>query len=84
MFILCLEHAHRCLGAWEGGPVVPGPPPLGPWGTHWGGSRPKVCRSEGGESSWVDLKNHEQNVANMYIWAPRGRRWVVLGDLGGS
>ena len=27
-----IEHAHGCLGAWEGGPVVPGPPPLGPWG----------------------------------------------------
>ena len=24
-----IERAHGCLGAWEGGPVVPGPPPLG-------------------------------------------------------
>ena len=32
---MCLERAHGCLGACEGGPVVPGPPPLG----SWGGSR---------------------------------------------
>ena len=40
--LMCLEHAHGCLGAWEGGPVVPGPPPLGPWGapqSPWGASR---------------------------------------------
>ena len=29
---LCLERAHGCLGAWEGGPVVPGPPPPGSLG----------------------------------------------------
>ena len=34
---VCLERAHGCLGAWEGGPVVPGPPPLGPWGASPGG-----------------------------------------------
>ena len=33
---MCLERAHGCLGAWEGGPVVPGPPPLGPWGASQG------------------------------------------------
>ena len=36
-YFLCLERAHGCLGAWEGGPVVPGPPPLGPWGASLGG-----------------------------------------------
>ena len=30
------KHAHGCLGAWEGGPVVPGPPPLGPWDASQG------------------------------------------------
>ena len=35
------KHAHGCLGAWEGGPVVPGPPPLGPWGAFRG--IPYVC-----------------------------------------
>ena len=34
--LICLERAHGRLGAWEGGPVVPGPPPLGPWGASWG------------------------------------------------
>ena len=29
MIFLCLERAHGCLGAC---PVVPGPPPWGPWG----------------------------------------------------
>ena len=24
------------MGAWEGGPVGPGPPPLGPWGASQG------------------------------------------------
>ena len=27
------------MGAWEGGPVGPGPPPLGPWGTSQGAPR---------------------------------------------
>ena len=44
--IFCLERAHVCLGAWEGGPVVPGPPPLGPWGASrelpGGGPGPKL------------------------------------------
>ena len=34
--LCCLERAHGCLGAWECGPEVPGPPPLGSWGTSQG------------------------------------------------
>ena len=37
MIFVFIERAHGCLGAWEGGPVVPGPPPLGPWGASPGG-----------------------------------------------
>ena len=36
MMFFCLERAHGCLGAWEGGPVGPGPPPLGSWGASQG------------------------------------------------
>ena len=39
LLFLCLERTHGCLGAWEGGRVKPGPPPLGPWGTSWGAPR---------------------------------------------
>ena len=36
-YVFCdLGRAHRCPGAWEVGPVVPGPPPLGPWGASRG------------------------------------------------
>ena len=46
---MCLERAHGCLGAWEGGPVVPGPPPLGSWGASQGlpsgGSRAQTTRA---------------------------------------
>ena len=35
------------MGAWESGPVVPGPPPLGPWGASrvlsGGGPGPKCA-----------------------------------------
>ena len=49
MNFICLERSHGCLGAWEGGPVGPGPPPLGPWGASQGlpggGSRPQTTRT---------------------------------------
>ena len=45
--LCCLERAHGCLGAWEGGPGVPGPLPWAPGarprGLPGGGSRPNVC-----------------------------------------
>ena len=60
--LMCLEHAHGCLGAWESGPVVPGPPPLGPWGVSQGlpggGSGPKLQ----GPISVVDPSNLHKNL----------------------
>ena len=36
---MCLERAHGCLGAWEGGPVRPGPPELA------AGASVRLCRA---------------------------------------
>ena len=69
LLFLCLERAHGCLGAWEGGPVVPGPPPLGPWGASQGvpggGPAPKLqgslpvtsgCRPFGFASKFMSIR----------------------------
>ena len=62
--ILCLERAHGCLGAWEGGPVVPGPPPLGPWGA-----------SRGLQGGWsrAQLRTPPNNLRNHLHGHGRGR-----------
>ena len=87
------KHAHGCLGAWEGGPVVPGPPPLDPWGASrglpGGGSRPNVCGP-------IPVRPHRFSHQNLCrfgcrflvvlgsilgpSWSPSGRSWASLGS----
>ena len=81
MYVLtCLERAHGCLGAWEGGPVVPGPPPLGPWGTSQGlprgASRAQTTRVNPGYRPF-EFASKFMSIL-MSIW---GRFGVDLGSL---
>jgi len=70
------KHAHGYLGAREGGPVVPGPPPLGPWGASrelpGGGSRPNVCGP-------VTVRPHRFSHQNLCRFGCRFL--VVLGSI---
>ena len=78
LIILCLERAHGCLGAWEGGPVVPGPPPLGPWGASRGLPRGGVpaesLRTRSGPAPLVFASNFVSILMSIF-----GRLGVDLG-----
>ena len=78
-FVMCVERAHGCLEAWEGGPVVPGPPPLGPWGASRGlpGADPgpmSACRT------WRALLGFASKFMSI-LMSIFGRVGVDLGSL---
>ena len=77
---------HGCLGAWKGGPVRPGPPPLGSWGASQGlpggGPGPKL---QGPIRATSTCRPFGFASKGMSIWVSIfGRLGVDLGSLLGS
>ena len=69
------------MGAWEGGPVGPGPLPLGPWGTSQGvpggGPDPMSAGQKLAYPPWIRIKNHVD--FDVDFWSSWGPSWVPLG-----
>ena len=68
------------MGAWEGGPVGPGPPPLGPWGASRGvpgGGVPAQCLRVNDRHAPLELASKIMSIL-MSIF---GRFGVDLGSL---
>ena len=69
------------MGAWECGPVVPGPPPLGSWGTSQGlpGGGPGSKLQDSITS--LDPSNSHQSLCDVDVdfWSFWGRSWAPLG-----
>ena len=78
------------MGAWEGGPVGPGPPPLGSWGASQGlpggGARPQTTRptSRHFPSSTLQIRITIYVDFDDDFWSFWGRSWVPLGVMLGS
>ena len=69
------------MGAWEGGPVGPGPPPLGSWGASQGlpggGPGGKFIARWWLCLLWIRIKNHVD--FDVDFWSSWGPSWVPLG-----
>ena len=79
--LCCLERAHGCLGAWECGPVVPGPPPLGSWGTSQGLPGGGPGSKLQGPIPCLDPKIRTKIYVDFDVdfWSFWGRSWAPLG-----
>ena len=76
------------MSAWEGGPGVPGPLPLGSWGASQGlpggGPGPKLqgsirVNSAHFPSSTLQIRIEIYVDADVDFWSFGGRSWVPLG-----
>ena len=75
------KHAHGCLGAWEGGPVVPGPPPWVPGAPPGGslGGVPGPMSAGQFRSGPIGFRIKIYVDLDVDFWSYWGRSWVPLG-----